>query len=553
MKRYDKSTPEGMDDLLFAECNAQKEAMNALHNTFSEAGYHQVVTPGFEFYDVFSSSEMYYPQESMYKLIDDKGRIMVARPDSTIPIARLVSTRLKGCALPLKLYYGQSIYRKNPGLSGRNNEIMQMGVERIGESSFDSDMEVIFLGAKALSNCDADDYRIEIGHVGIFNLLMESLTVDQEQKSRIHEFIASKNYAALSAKLDRLPESDSSRILRELPRLFGGEEAILKAKKLFAGSDPRLTEMLTYLENLLLKIQEAGLSQHFIVDLGLVNQADYYSSIVFRGYVDSIGEPVLSGGRYDELFKDFGNDLPAVGFGINVDVLATYTLRKKEEKENGKPDKSRIRIALTKGRLEKDTLKMFETMGFDCGDLEDKGRKLFVSIPGQAIDVVFAKAADVITYVENGVCDMGIVGMDTILESGGTFYEVLNLGFGKCKFVLAAPQGVDFYKGYATKRIATKYPKIAREFFDEQAMDVRVIKIEGSVELAPLLALADGIVDIVSTGTTLKENGLVVVDEIREVSARLIVNEASMKLKRDPITELVDKMEERVKAGVCKE
>ncbi|MDD2484496.1 MAG: ATP phosphoribosyltransferase [Eubacteriales bacterium] len=206
-----------------------------------------------------------------------------------------------------------------------------------------------------------------------------------------------------------------------------------------------------------------------------------------------------------------------------------------------------MRIALTKGRLEEDTIELFETMGFDCKDLQDKGRKLFVSIPGQAIDVVFAKAADVITYVENGVCDMGIVGMDTIMESGGTFYEVLNLGFGKCKFVLAAPKGVDFYKGYSTKRIATKYPKIAREFFEEQAMDIRIIKIEGSVELAPLLELSDGIVDIVSTGTTLKENGLEVVDEIREVSARLIVNEASMKLKKNQITDLIEKMEAEVR------
>lgn len=547
MKRYDKITPEGMTDLLFAECTAQKQTINALHRTFEKAGFHQVVTPGFEFYDVFSSSEMYFPQETMYKLFDEKGRVMVARPDSTIPIARLVSTRLKGCKLPLRLYYGQSIFRRNPGLSGRSNEVMQMGIELIGDSSFSSDTEVLLLGAKALADCKAKNYRIEIGHVGIFNLLMDSLKVDAESKSRIHEFIATKNYAALSAKLDRMEDSDASRILKELPRLFGGKEAIEKAKILFAGCDEKLAEMLAYLEELFIELESGGGEDCFMIDLGLVNQADYYSSLVFRGYIDSVGEPVLSGGRYDELFKDFGNDLPAVGFGINVDSLAANVRKEQEENGKSKAAEKRIRIALTKGRLEKDTITLFEKLGFKCEDLQDKGRKLFVSIPDQPIDVVFAKAADVITYVENGVCDMGIVGMDTIMESGGKFYEVLNLGFGKCKFVLAAPKGIDFYSGYSTKTIATKYPKIAREFFDEQGMDVRVIKIEGSVELAPLLDLADGIVDIVSTGTTLRENGLAVVDEIREVSARLIVNEASMKLKKQLITGLIDAMESKVR------
>ncbi len=163
------------------------------------------------------------------------------------------------------------------------------------------------------------------------------------------------------------------------------------------------------------------------------------------------------------------------------------------------------------------------------------------------MDVVLAKAADVITYVEHGVCDLGVVGKDTIVESGGTFYEVLDLGFGKCRFALAVPKGSDFYGGYCTKRIATKYPKVASAYFESKGMDVEVIKIEGSVELAPLLSLADGIVDIVETGTTLKENGLEVIEEIRTVSARLIVNVASMKLKKAEIDELISDIQDKVR------
>lgn len=202
-----------------------------------------------------------------------------------------------------------------------------------------------------------------------------------------------------------------------------------------------------------------------------------------------------------------------------------------------------IRIALTKGRLEKDTVGLFEKLGFDCEQLLNKGRRLILKVPDANLEVVLAKAADVITYVEHGVCDMGVVGKDTIMEYGGAFFEVLDLGFGRCRFALAAKKGSNFYGGYAVKTVATKYPNVTREYFERKGMDVDVVKIEGSVELAPLLGLSDGIVDIVETGTTLKENGLEVIEDIAPISARLIVNAASMKLRKQEIEALTAQME----------
>lgn len=202
-----------------------------------------------------------------------------------------------------------------------------------------------------------------------------------------------------------------------------------------------------------------------------------------------------------------------------------------------------IRIALTKGRLEKETIALFERLGFDCSEINNKGRKLILSIKEQNIEVVLAKAADVITYIENGVCDIGVVGKDTIMEYGGSFFEVTDLGFGVCKFAVAAKKGTDFYAGYAEKTIATKYPNVAKSFFKAKGMDVRIVKIEGSVELAPLLNLADAIVDIVETGSTLKENGLVVIEDVAPISARLIVNTVSMKLYKKEIEALIEKIE----------
>lgn len=205
-----------------------------------------------------------------------------------------------------------------------------------------------------------------------------------------------------------------------------------------------------------------------------------------------------------------------------------------------------IRIALTKGRLEKDTVGLLEKIGFDCTAVREKGRKLILPIPDANLEVVLAKANDVITYVEHGVCDMGVVGKDTIMEMGGSFFELVDLGFGRCRFALATKKGSSFYGGYDIKTIATKYPNVARTYFETKGMDLEIVKIEGSVELAPLLELSDGIVDIVETGTTLKENGLEVIEDIAPISARLIVNTVSMKLRQEEIEKLISLVEKNI-------
>ncbi|MDD4699037.1 MAG: ATP phosphoribosyltransferase [Oscillospiraceae bacterium] len=201
-----------------------------------------------------------------------------------------------------------------------------------------------------------------------------------------------------------------------------------------------------------------------------------------------------------------------------------------------------LKIALTKGRLEKDAITMFDKMGLDTAALKEKGRRLI--LPVSQYEAVLAKAADVITYIEHGVCDIGIVGKDTILEYPGGYYELLDLGIGKCRFALAGPKGVDFYGGYSSKTIATKYPHVAERFFSKKGMDVRIIKIEGSVELAPLLKLADAIVDIVETGKTLYENGLEIIEDVEPISARVIVNMASLKMRKSEIEDFVARLDE---------
>ena len=205
----------------------------------------------------------------------------------------------------------------------------------------------------------------------------------------------------------------------------------------------------------------------------------------------------------------------------------------------------KLRIALTKGRLERDTVALFDRMGLDTSALKDKGRRLI--LPCGDFEVVLAKSADVITYIRHGVCDVGVVGKDTILEYGGSYYEMLDLSLGVCRFALAG-KNLNFFDGYGTRTVASKYPNVAYRYFESKGMDVNIIKIDGSVELAPLLGLADGIVDIVETGSTLKENGLHIIEEICRVSARVIVNVASINLRRQEIDQLIDGLAKAGKA-----
>ncbi len=198
-----------------------------------------------------------------------------------------------------------------------------------------------------------------------------------------------------------------------------------------------------------------------------------------------------------------------------------------------------LRIALTKGRLEKFSIDIFDKIGINTEELKNKGRKLVLCDKKNNIQFVLVKAVDVLTYVEHGAADIGIVGKDTLLEAGIDFYEVVDLKVGKCKFALASLPSFDLNKGYNRKKIATKYPRVTREYFRKLGKDVEIIKIEGSVELAPIIGLSDAIVDIVETGTTLKENGLVIFDEICDVSARMIVNRASMKMRIKEIKKII--------------
>lgn len=199
-----------------------------------------------------------------------------------------------------------------------------------------------------------------------------------------------------------------------------------------------------------------------------------------------------------------------------------------------------LSIALTKGRLEKSTVAMLEKSGYGIEPLRNKGRALVFQDTKKDIRYFLAKPNDVITYVEHGVADIGIVGKDTLMEGGSDYYELLDLKKGICTFILAGLPGHNPLESVGHFRIGTKYPKVASDYFHAKGLEPEIIKIDGSVELGPVLGLCDGIVDIMETGTTLKENGLVVYDTVCPISARVIVNKVSFKMKREEIMQVIE-------------
>ena len=318
MRKNYKITPEGTGDLLFSECVERRAVESKICKMFARGGYNEVRTPFLEFYDVFNLGDSFLPMDSMYKLSDNKGRLMVLRPDNTLPIARMTSTKLSNALLPIRVYYSQTSFAIGQSLRGESDQNKQTGIELIGAGGRKADLEVIVMAINALRS-NLDDFRFEIGHSGIFKALAENLCVDDETREELRDYIESKNYGALSEALEQLPDSSSVRALRQLPRRFGGGEVLTQAYEVFEGCG--VTEYLDYLGDIYGRLSQLGLGDKLIIDFGIVHRKDYYTGIVFTAYAHGSGNKVLSGGRYDGLLKKFGFPTPACGFAVDIDAL----------------------------------------------------------------------------------------------------------------------------------------------------------------------------------------------------------------------------------------
>lgn len=329
MKRWNIYTPEGMQDILFDRCYVKRDLESKLRQLFLSSGYREIETPSVEFYDVFSGDQSLIPQEGMFKFTDQQGRLLVLKPDMTIPIARIAATKLKENLWPVKCCYIGNTFSYNELGGGKQKEYTQAGVEILGIKSPQADAELIALAIRALQLAGIEEFQIDIGQVDFFRGLMEQSGLTVMEAEEIRELIDTKDFVGVEQLVNRhaIPQ-DLKELILNLPRCFGSKELIEDLEK--RNVSGKALQALEYLKNVLEILGDWGLARYVSIDLGMVQSMNYYTGIVFRGFTYGVGFPVLSGGRYDNLLQRFGRDCPATGFSLGVNMILMALERQKK-------------------------------------------------------------------------------------------------------------------------------------------------------------------------------------------------------------------------------
>lgn len=544
MKEQLLHTPEGVRDIYGSEFVRKFELQNTLFDVMNSYGYQGIETPTFEFFDVFGKEVGTVPSNELYKFFDKEGNTLVLRPDMTPSIARAVSKYFHGDEA-IRLCYMGNTFINYDKYQGRLKESTQLGAELMGDGSVKADVEMISMLVAALQKAGLKEFQISLGQVQFFRSLLLEADLDEKTEEALRFQISNKNIFAVEEILSEAEMPDSLKAaFSALTSLTGSAEVLEKAKELT--DNERALKAISVLEDIYEGLKGCGCEKYVSFDLGMLSKYNYYTGIIFRAYTFGSGEAIVKGGRYDKLLSHFGRKLPAVGFAIVIDQLMV-ALERKEAAET-KPQNTGERyltFALCKGRLAKKTLELFETIGIHMEEMKDPAtRKLIFVNEDLKLRFFLAKGPDVPTYVEYGAADIGVVGSDTILEESRKMYEVLDLGFGKCRMCVCGPKSArEKLESQELIRVATKYPKIAKDYFyNKKHQTVEIIKLNGSVELAPIVGLSEVIVDIVETGATLRENGLEVLEEVKPLSARMVVNRVSMEMERDRIKRLINEI-----------
>ncbi len=320
MSKWKIYTPDGVQDILFDECYAKREMESRIRKTFRSYGFYEIETPTIEFYDVFSTEIESFPQEAMVKFFDQKGRILVLRPDITVPVARITATKNRDVQLPIKYSYIGNVFRFNEVGGGRQNEFTQVGVELLGDSSCESDAEIIAVAINTLKAAGLENFQIDIGQVEFFNGLAEEAGLSEKDISRISKLIDRKDYVGVEEIVNQYNMPTELReLILKLPGLFGSLDVIEKLKKITRNK--RSLAALENIEEVINILGDYGFTKYISIDLGMLKGPDYDTGIIFRGFTFGVGFPILSGGRYDSLTSTFGKECPAIGFSIGINML----------------------------------------------------------------------------------------------------------------------------------------------------------------------------------------------------------------------------------------
>ena len=468
------ATPRGFRDILPREALARERITGVVRECFSAHGYLPVETPLLEDRRVIERGARV--KDSAFQLFDSDGSLLMLRPDLTLPVARLVAGRVSAGELPARFRYAAPVVREEPSLRGQPRQFTQLGVELVGEDGAASEVEVVRLLAEALGALEVPDWRIVFGSVTPLTSLLDACAPTPDFREEVLALVHDSDLVTLDELISSTEglAPAAARALREVCRMGGGAEVIGRLDALLAeaGVDPasRGTAELSALAGSLADLFEQG---RLSFDFSIINSFDYYTGIIFKGYAEGIAASLASGGRYDAVLANLGRPgLVACGFALSLERLQEVL---------GEPGESGvvtpgvrvaarpIRIAVPKGSLFKETVAALAAAG---------------------------------------------------LPTGG------------CRFVVAEPRSRagEAERNYAwrgTVRVATKYPRITQGYYDSIGQQVDIVTLHGNIELGPIVGMADRIVDITATGTTLAENDLVVVDEVMECTARFFAGPAA--------------------------
>ena len=526
---------QGEPTMEFSLANLQpkERASFALRALYEAAGCRKYHMGRFEEYGLYQENRSFLSSEQVITFTDLDGRLLALKPDVTLSIAK---TAQPAPGENLRYYYHENVYRPSAE-SHTFKEISQMGLEMLGAVGEAQVQQAVCLAARSLDALGAE-WVLEVSHMGYLFGLFDALGVPDAARAKLLEKLREKNAHELRAAAGAAGLADAAAdILCGVLSLCGSyADTLAKAAALCRNDAMR--EAVAELEALAVPLEKAG--GVIRLDMTLAGEMEYYNGLVFQGYLKALPRPLLKGGRYDLLMQKFTPGAGAIGFAVYLDELDRLSAPLPPVQKNS-TDRVMLNVALPKGRLGDKVYNLLAGIGYGCPEDYNATRKLVVENPEAGIRYFLVKPSDVAIYVEHGAADVGIVGKDILTEASADVYELLDTGLGKCRMCVAAPAD---YKDDPSRpvRVATKFVSIAKSYYASMGRDIDIIKLNGSIELAPILGLSDVIVDIVETGTTLRENGLKVVTEFMPISARFIANKASYQFKHAEMDTMLEKL-----------
>ena len=326
-------TPEGVRDIYSQECSRKRRLQEKLHHVFHQYGFEDIETPTFEYFEVFSKEVGTIPSRDLYKFFDREGNTLVLRPDFTPSVSRACATYFNPEKEVVSLCYTGNTFINNSSFRGRLKETTQMGVERMGDDSPEADAEILAMTVECLLTAGLTEFQVSVGQVDYYKAIFAQTGMSQEEEEELRELISQKNYFGVE-ELVKSKKMDKSlaKVLSQLPQMFGSAEVLEKAKALT--DNPQALKAVARLEEIYELLKVYGYEKYITFDFAMLSKYHYYTGIIFQAYTYGTGEPLIKGGRYNQLMKHFGKPAASIGFAIVVDNLLMALSRQKLEMED---------------------------------------------------------------------------------------------------------------------------------------------------------------------------------------------------------------------------